>query len=238
MSEAGFFQKREVRRATGTPESRAKDEQYRKMFLRQTFIDKGVLLERELNLSEAIQLYEKATATNNLTTEQDKTFALIYVAHANVFLENYTAAFATWSEYMRIKPNNDLAIDQKRKVEALIEWQKTGDKQPIYDWIKWMKQKHAQWLPPKDIAFHSTGVMINFIELYDLVGDYDSAIDYIQPFLKRHEAVRNNDYKINEHRALIQALQESKQGMPKICIEDGKVCLGRATAYIIESKSF
>ncbi len=238
LLEAGLFQKRSVRNEVQTSESRAEDEKFRKMFAQSELVRESGQLEQSFQLAKAVEIAKKATGTEYITTERDKGRPLMSVFLCEVYLQNYEAALEASSEYVRVSPGNDWGIEQKQKIEALIEWQKTGNKQPIYDWIEAAKKKNAQWLPPLNIVFHSTGIMIQFVELYDLLGDYDAAIDYIQPFLKRHQAVRNNDYKINEHLSLIQALQESKQGLPKICIENGTVCLGRATAYIIKSKSF
>ncbi len=236
--EAGFFQKKEIREATGTPESRARDEEYRKMFLQNQLMDEASSLEMAFELVKSNELFGKAQGPEYITTEYDKGLPLLKMLRNQVHLFEYERALNTANDFIQVSPGNDWGVEQKQKIEALIEWKNTGNKQPIYNWISMMKQKHVQWLPPQNIVFHSTGIMIQFVELYDLLGDYEAAIEYIQPFLKRHQTVKNNDYKINEHLALIQVLNESKQGMPKICIEDGKVCLGRATAYIIKSKSF
>ncbi len=242
IAQAGLFQKKEVREPAGMPESRARDEHYRKMFAQNDLMNIAWSYQDRLELTKAMDIAVKAQGGDYISKDEDRSGPIFFEATTAVYKGDYDRALRCFQELHKIAnlnvPHVDGWLAYQKKTEALIEWQKTGNKQPVYDWIEMMKKKNAQWLPPQKIVFHSTGIMIQFVQLYDLLGDYDTAIDYIQPFLRRHQSVKDNDHNINEHLGLIQALDESKQGLPKICIEDGKVCLGRATAYIIRSKFF
>jgi len=235
---AGFFQKKQVRDRAGTPESRATDEMYRKMFLRTQLMQTANSFEDALHFNQAIVESKKALGNEYLTTNEDKGLPLMTLMSSHSYLGEYGTAVEFANEFIQNKPNNEWGVEQKKKIEALLEFQKTGNKQLIYDWIASQKKKYAHWLPPtnpKKTVWDSF-LMVEFVALYDLLGDYDLALAEIAPFLKLYREVGSGETGALEN--LIKALQESKSGMPKICIEDGKVCLGRATAYIIKSKSF
>jgi len=239
---AGSFKRREVVQKKGTAESRATDEKYRKMFAQNSVMNDAWDFQRRLELSKAIETAKQAQGADYITDEEDRSGPLFFELITAVYKGDYELALKAANELHRIAiiavPHADGWLEQKKKIEALLEFQKTGNKQLIYDWIASQKKKYAHWLPPtnpKKTVWDSF-LMVEFVALYDLLGDYDLALAEIAPFLKLYREVGSGETGALEN--LIKALQESKSGMPKICIEDGKVCLGRATAYIIKSKSF
>ncbi len=122
----------------------------------------------------------------------------------------------------------DTRVDYEIKLRALKEWKQTGNIKLLYDYIDYMQSKYLYWLPPKHAL---TTKYSDIAELYDLMGDYDAGIAWTESFKK---ATKDKRYK-EEYKNVINAFEESKRGLPKICGDGGKTCVGRATAYIIQS---
>lgn len=121
------------------------------------------------------------------------------------------------------------------KLNALIEWQKSGDKKMIYKFMEYINEKYRHWFPPHKLVPASTTYMADIAELYDLIGDYDNGIQWVESFQKK---ASKNKRTQEEYKAVLRAFEESKRGMPKVCGDDGKYCVGRATAVLIRSDYF
>lgn len=212
-------------------------ERMRRIFLQGGIINQGTDFARAFKFDLAFQKYLEATQSQYLKEETDKSFPLSLLSDLYRELGKCQEALdvLSWHEEHLNHPRSQAAINEKKAyLKACVSWQKTGDKKPIYDFIKEYKTTNKDQIPPKRA---DNLVMSRVAELYDLIGDYDASIAWVKMFRKadKSEPLKRTR---SEYDSLIQAFEESKRGMPKVCSDDGKYCVGRATACIIRSKYF
>lgn len=210
----------------------ASDENFKKIAAQGKIIHRGNDLLRAMQFEAAINKYTEATEAQYLITQNDVSFPYWLTIYVLQYQGKYSEAMQKLLWFQEGGGSKkDSFIDRKRKLEALIEWQKTGNRKQIYDYIEYVRKKYERWLPPKKMIAFSIDVFVDLIEIYDLVGDYDAGIALAKLFKR---TTKDKRYK-QEYDNIIKAFEESKQGLPKICGDEGRTCVGRATAYIIES---
>lgn len=141
--------------------------------------------------------------------------------------------------------------DEAKEFEADLNWQKTGDKKYLYDFVAYLKQKHSDKLPPKGkyAQAYTEHAATQIIRTYDLLGDYEVGIEFVDSFSKMrakgrffHPRAKKNAYTDKDpyyqvRKAFEQDKAEGKQGCPPTR-KPGEYCVGRATKVLIESKKF
>lgn len=210
------------------------DDRLKKFAVRQTFIDEGNEYVLKLDFDRAILKFEEACKPEYLTEESEKSWPYVWWMKALFYKGDISEALALNALYSQGKRNSDVPAENKTKFEALLKLQETGNKQPVYDFVESYKRKYKAFIPPKRADQMR---MSTIAELYDLIGDYDAGIQWAKMFRKadKSEPLKRTR---KEYDRLIQAFEESKEGQPKVCSEDGKYCVGRATAVIIRSEYF
>jgi hypothetical protein len=202
------------------------DESFNKIFEQGKIINEGQMYLRTLQFQNALAKYDEALAPEHLVSNDDRYYPLALKVNCLQYLGKYEEALSENKWYLSQKDVRDTQIDRDIKLTALVKWQDVGDSEDIYKYIDYAKQKHSKYyisLPPS--------VFTDIAELYDLIGDYDAGIAWAKAFKKTAKSKR---YK-REYDNVIKAFEESKQGMPQICGDEGRACVGRATAYIIQS---
>lgn len=225
----------QVPNSAQVPEVQDEKERMRRIFAQGAVFNAGIEYSREFKFDLAFQKLMEATQAQYLTNELDKSYPLARLS--DLYRElgkcQESLEILKWHEKHLTHPASQEGISEKKaQLIACIAWQETGNKKPIYDFIEVFKNDHNARIPPA--KFPDQLVMSTIAELYDLIGDYDTGIAWVKKFKKM---VKMKSTK-KEYDALIQAFEESKRGMPKVCSDDGKYCVGRATAVIIRSKYF
>ena len=210
------------------------DRRMHQIFAQGAVLNQGIDYSRQFKFDLAFSKMLEATQPKYLIDDSDKSYPLERLAdlHRELGLCSEANKIYDWH---RSRGSKNSALDLKTSyLKACSEFQQTGNKQPIYDFIEQYKKANKDRIPPK---WMDPIVFSVVAELYDLVGDYDAGIAWGKLFRKRDDSQPLKKTR-KEYDGLIQAFEESKRGMQKVCSEDGKYCVGRATAYIIRSKYF
>ena len=212
------------------------DESLKKIFARGQVVNQGQDNLRRLNFDVAASNFLAATDEKYFFEGSNLGYPRGMLIDIWVYCGEYEQALKGVEWFFSQRIIGDWAIDDRKKIRAIIEWKKSDSKQPIYQFIDEYKKKYKDRIPPK-VKWIDINVFVTVVELYDLIGDYDLGIAWVQTFRKadKSEPLKRTR---KEYAGLIQAFEESKRGMPKECSADGKYCVGRATAYIIRSKYF
>lgn len=229
------------------PKLGSNDENFGKIFAQGKIIQDGYKYLKAFQFHEALTKFEEALNPEVVASDDSQYYPLSLVIRCLTYQRKYEQAEIRNQWYFQqklfknvridypakpkpIKKSTviDTRVDYEIKLSALKEWKQAGNTKPIYDYIDYMRSKYLYWLPPKSA---STTKFSDIAELYDLIGDYDAGITWAALFKK---ATKDKRYK-QEYQNVIKAFEESKQGLPKICGDGGKTCVGRATAYIIQS---
>ncbi len=203
-------------------------ENLKKIMLSQKLIDQGIANLRQYSFDKAAELFNESTAQEYYFDGVNFGYAKSKMVKAYQYDQQYQKALEALDWFFQQRRVGERTIDEKRKFQALIKWESSGDTKAIYGYIQYIQQKYGHRLPPKeaDILIFS-----DIAELYDLIGDYDTGIVWAASFKKTTKDKRDEQ----EYQNVIKAFEESKQDMPKICGDEGRTCVGRATAYIIQS---
>lgn len=203
-----------------------------KIFMRAKIERQGHAYLRSFHFERALEKYNEAANPIYNTGGSADRFPIWLKVNVLVYQGEYDTALELYRvHYLEGRNVNEEAMERGEKIKAMIVYDKLGDDSKVHRFIGHMKEKYTQYLPPKKLAAHSDIVFRELVELYDLVGDYDAAIELTKSFKKKTKSKRMKP----EYENIIKALEESKAGMPKICGDGGKTCVGRATAYIIQS---
>ena len=207
------------------------DEDLRKIFTQGKIINEGQNYLRSLLFENALAKYEEALQPNILESNRSAAYPLGLKIACLWYQGRYEEALKANRWYFEKKLVKNVMIDDEKKLKAVVEWKNSENKQTVYEYIKYVQKKYTHWLPPKKLVPTSASIFSNLAEIYDLIGDYEGGISWAKSFKKTTKGKRDKQ----EYQNVIKAFEESKRGMPKICGDEGRTCVGRATAYIIQS---
>ncbi len=206
-----------------------RDERMKRMYLRETLINQGIDDMRKFKFDLARQKFLRATEKQYLNEEKDESSGRWALARMLLKIGEYEEVLEIYKWHDEHGMGGQWIEEEKSDLAARMAWKNTGNIKPVHDFIEAYKKAHKAFIPPKNAGVTK---MSAIAELYDLIADYDAGIAWVKMFQKKSPELKK------EYRELIQAFEESKRGMPKICSDDGKYCVGRATAYIIRSDYF
>lgn len=208
-----------------------RNERMKRMYLRETLINQGIDDMRKFKFDIARRKFLQATEKQYLNEAKNESSGRWALARMLIRLGEYEEVLEIYKWHDDHGLGGEFLKEENANLNARIAWKNTGEKKPIYDFIEEYKKVHRNDIPPKRTYGR---VMATVAELYDLIGDYDAGIAWAKMFRKadKSEPLKRTR---SEYDSLIQAFEESKRGMPKVCSDDGKYCVGRATAYIIQS---
>jgi hypothetical protein len=197
------------------------DDEATRKIIKQTNIEKEAMrLEKLGHFDEAISKYKEAMAPELLNSERDKSGGMHGIIRIHQKKGEFDLALNKL-EWFSTYPNQ-LYIDLKPELEALIKARDTGSNEPIYAHIEYLKNKYKKWLPPKE---HNSLYASYLIRLYDYVGDVDAGLKFVESVLsskKLHSRART------EYEKVKQAFLEDKANGSK----------GRATNALTQSTYF
>lgn len=225
------------------------DGHLRKIYAQFDLIRAGNQLMDQGLLDEAILKYEEAMEPEYLNYEYDKASPLGHICSVLKFQHKYEESLKRWQWFIDFNPKGDGWVPQKRELEALLEAQKTGNTTKLYEHIKYLREKHQKWMPPKGYHTSTAGVSSVIIQLYDHIGDQDAGIafcDEMIEFCASGKSCRGNDsrkyaYSMkNPYFQIKQAFEQDKAESFKGCLDakPDDACMGRATKALIQSDYF
>ena len=260
------------------------DGRTQRILKQEQIIHEGTVLVEQGRYDEAIQKYKEALDPSFLNEEDDRGHAIYYIEKVYKLQGKYEEALRElqWSiDHNRI-PNikGEIAKPQKpelpklitakerlyeeiQEINALLEYKKTGSKEPVYKHIEFLRVRYKSMLPPK--RYQSTGystiVTSEIIRLYDHIADYDAGIAFVDSvvnyFYSKNKSLRRvttsqealkkaeergkhwRDYKkIYEYLKVREAFEADKKEGRQSCVGKTGVCIGRATQALIQSDYF
>lgn len=135
--------------------------------------------------------------------------------HVYYLQGKYEEALAVLEPLLKVNFTHEPYLREKKELEAIIQAKKTGSNQPIYDFLKYMEEKYQNDLPPKGSTIKTDNIIPVFIRLYDLMGDYDGGVRFVDRIL---------EYLYHKHRGYrdLKIIENSEQALPYIEWRDRK----------------
>jgi len=140
-------------------------------------------LEIEGKLDEAILKYQDAIQPALVTDEAEKSMALWGIMEIHQMQGKYRLALEEVQWFLRMNPGKPNYWEKKYELEALIEAERLGSTEPVYEYIRSLRERYRDHLPPGQYTFIGTWVGRAIIRLYDFLGDYGAGIDFVNLLL-------------------------------------------------------
>ncbi len=181
------------------------------------------LVKKEGKYEEAIAKFKEALNPQYINNEAEKSHPLGGIMKVHKMQGKYEEALKDLQWFLKANPKKELYWDWKRELEALIDYQKTGNPEPVRRHIEYLKNKWPELTKTKGEEWRKAMVDgqcgTTIIRLYDTIGDYENGITYLNEFLEALKKEKGNHQKaINEYTAIRQAFEQDraqgKRGTP------------------------
>ena len=182
--------------------SRDGNDNQQKVFRRNALQKEAKKLAERGELNLALAKYEEAIQSENINYEYEKAVAKGAMMEIYKWKKEYGKATELLNWYFknsRTGEPTEVAMEEKREIEALIEYERTGDTKQVYSVIERLRQSNKDALPPVGYPLSAATVISNILRLYDTIGDHDAGITYVDEtlaFLKKKKADRNENAEI------------------------------------------
>jgi len=197
------------------------DDARTKKIIRQSEIEhEAKLLEKQGRYEDAVTKYQEAMHPSLLNSERDKAGAIGGILRIHQKQGKFDLALKELGWFSAYP--NQLYVDTKPELEALIKARDTDSMKPIYAHISHLKEKHQKFIPPKG---HEPVFTTNIIRLYDYIGDLDAGIAFVDAVIAYKKLTFSTR---EEYLKIKQAFTEDK----------AKGSKGRATEALIRSDYF
>ena len=130
------------------------------------------------------------------------------------------------------------------EVEALIEFQKTGNPQKILEHIEYLKKQYAVSLPPKPWNGGTPTITGKLFRFYNLIGDHDAGIALVDASIDMFRNTSKGKYDPikagDPYLKVREGFERDKAEGFKGCAQSppGVICMGHATRALIQSREF
>ena len=197
---------------------------------------------------QAIEKYRESLAPRFIKSEIDKSGFYDGVLRVYRLQGKFREAFNELQWFMKINPKGDGWVDDKLQLEALIKAGDMRSNQPVHDYIKYLREKYKNMLPPVSYDGNYAPIVVSkIIFCYSRIGNADGGIAFMDEIInyfasgkvgKRAEerafTTRNPYFVIR------QAFEQDKKEGFKGCLDakPGEACMGRATKALIQSDYF
>ncbi len=153
------------------------------LVFRQNALEKeGKYLEKAMNYEDAERKYLQAIDMGKTQTPRpDYGRPTMFYARVLQKEGRYSEALETFLEFSKQQDINDHFEDRIRELESLLEYQSSGTAEPVYQYLKTLREKYKHKLPPNGLW--SGSEITTIIRLYDTIGDHDAGIAFIDEIL-------------------------------------------------------
>ena len=186
------------------------DEETRRILKRCDIERNGYNLAKQGLYEEAIVKYQQAIEPSLLNHEYDKDTALWSIRDIHERQGKLDLALKEHDWFLKANPTKDQYLDKDLELRALIKARDTKSNQPIYDHIKYLRNKYKKYIPPQsqgDSGFHTTPID-SIIHLYDWMGDADGGIKFMEEIISS-KTLYSNERK--EYERVKAAFEEDKR---------------------------
>ena len=219
------------------------NEDLKKIWRRNQIENEARLLVKQERYEEAISKFREATNPSILNHDYEASTARGLIRDLLVLQGNFDQALSEFRYVINRNPNKEDWIDEKMEIEALIKARDTGSKEPIYQHIRYLKEKYKKYLPPLGYRGDFSPIVTTpIIRLYDYIGDYGGGITFVDEILKYFASGKAGDPNKKgkadyAYQAVREAFEEEKREGFKGCLGKSS-CVGRATKALIQSDYF
>ncbi len=190
------------------------DNATQKIMRRNDLQDEGRHFAKQGLYEEALEKYKQAIAPSLLNLESDKSTALWSIRDIHQRQGKLDQALKEHEWFLKANPTKDEYLDKDLELRALIKARDTKSNQPIYEHIKYLRNKYKKYIPPQsqgDSGFHATPID-SIIHLYNWMGDADGGIKFMQEVLSSKTLYPNER---KEYERVKIAFQEDKRAGQK-----------------------
>ena len=216
--------------------------------LGERLVNEGKALEEEGRYEEALAKYQQALQPRYCKFRTDEISARGSIRDLYIKWGKYEEARQATNWFTKGKKELKIATKEAVwEVDALIDYQKTGNPQKIIQHIEHLKKQYVASLPPNPWTGYTPIVVTKILYLYNLMGDHDDGIKFIDEcmeFFKQQDIKKYGVYKPGhadeEYLKIREGFEQDKAESFKGCAgkKPGEVCMGRATKALIESDYF
>lgn len=209
-----------------------RDPSFQRLMARTKIEKEAMTLVKNGQYDAAITRYQDALDDSLIQYDYDRSMALAMATRLYQLQGKIDLAVKSLHKFNQSTLPNDFYKTTEPELQAVIAASEQRSKLPIYKHIDWLWKEYGLSLPPNKVR---GGAASDIIRLYDYLEDYNEGIKFVDKALKYQglkEKPRAEFLKIRR------AFEESEAGMPKICGDGGKTCIGRATHALIQSDYF
>ena len=209
-----------------------------KVFRRNSLQKEGMRLAKKGKFDLALAKYEEAMQPENVNYEYEKAVAIGAMREIYKWKKEYAKALELQNWYFKNSRGGhptEKAKEERREIEALIEYEQTGNPKQVYDMIEYLRRNNKNTLPPIAYPFSAATTISNILRLYDTIGDYDAGIAFIDDclaYFKEQDRKKYGEYKPGK---TDQEFLKVREAFEKDKAEGTK---GRATQALIQSDYF
>lgn len=184
---AVFFVTEKLRKPTFV--SYSKDECAQRIFESSKIYDEGLRAEKMDKYDFALNNYAEAIAVAIRPTQMDcgeyDSTGMARAGIRRVFEKQgkYEEALERHKRFLYQNPSKDAVDEKYNELQALVDYQKAGEKKTIYHYIVALQEKHQKSLPPQALNTYTAIVATTIIRLYDLIVDQDKGIAFVDQIL-------------------------------------------------------
>jgi len=154
---------------------------------RNSYEHEGLQLAKQGQYEEAIAKFELAADSSLIVQEHEKGLAIGSIVRCYQRQNKFEEALKAYQWFIGQNKINDAAIEGEKELLSLLKAQGTKDNKPIYEYISYMKNKYAKYIPPNGYIVGETGILVDkLIHLYDYMCDYDPGIAFMDEMIKYH----------------------------------------------------
>jgi hypothetical protein len=216
-----------------------------RVWARESLIIEGNRLVKAGFYEQAVLKYNEAISPQYIKSERDKTSFYGRMLSLHRLQGKFREAFNELQWFMKINPKGDGWMDDKLQLEALIKAGDTKSNQPVHDYIKYLRRKYKNMLPPDKYDGNYVPIVVSkIIFCYGWIGDADGGIVFMDEILNYWEKKSGQNLhrpgNKNQYYLIRQAFEQDKQEGFKGCLDakPGDACMGRATKALIQSDYF
>ena len=201
----------------------------RQIYAQNHILREGDELARAGDYEGALTKFSEAMEVEYILKPTDRSEPIFRKVRTYRIMGRYADALHGLDEFMELaaRPGGDVEI--RNELSALTEYQKSGSSETVYKYIEWLRLRETNYLPPQNYNTSSPYYIAIILRLYDVIGDCDSGIKFVNEVTAFFRTGNAGDPKAgwvdDEYLKIREAFEKDKAEGTK----------GRATKAIIQS---
>ncbi|MSR77658.1 MAG: hypothetical protein EXS63_05470 [Candidatus Omnitrophica bacterium] len=155
-------------------------------------------LEVQGNYDAALKKYNAALDPKLNKYRWEEASARGGIVNLYIKMSQYDKALQAMDWFLEDNREPTAALEQIKGIKALKQYQDSGNPEPVSEHIMLLKEEYKKILPPQNWIVASDTYIFTILRLYDKIGDYDSAMAYIDmcmEYFKKQDIQKYGKYK-------------------------------------------